>query len=324
VTYDEQLQRMADFGFTARQTGFLLAVLRHAGVCLARQYCTYAGIVRGQKTHDFFGRLVARRYATPYSCGHGNARVYHVHHKALYRAIGEPDARFRRPSAIARAVERLIVLDHVLAHRDLTWLATEREKVQHFVETTSLRPTELPSVTFGRGGTTTTRYFLEKLPIGVAPDGRHVFVYLAARDAPIDFRAFLHRHAELLYALPEWRLRVLVPRHLKASIPAYELAFREEVTQPVRPDIADELLWYFRELRTGDGRQTERLRAAQRDFSAPRFRSLYRAWREGGDRVVHAAMSSVVVDAIQRGRAGLECQVAPHQYLHLSPLVGTA
>jgi hypothetical protein len=324
MTHDEQFHGVAAFGFTTRQTGFLLTVLRHAGVCLARQYCTYAGIVRGQKTHDFFGRLVAGRYATPYRCGHGNARVYHVHHKALYRAIGEPDARFRRPSAVARAIERLIVLDHVLAHRDLIWLATEREKVRHFVETTSLRPTELPAVTFGRGGATTTRYFLDKLPIGVAPDGRHVFVYLVAREVPIDFRAFLHRHAELLYALPAWQLRVLVPRHLEASIPAYEQAFREELTQPVRPDTADELLWYFRELRTGEGRQGDRLQAARRDFGAPRFRSLYRAWREGGDRVVYAAMSPVVVDAIQRGRAGLECQVAARQYLHLTPLVGTA
>jgi hypothetical protein len=302
---------MAAFGFTARQTGFLVAVLRHAGVCLARQYCTYAGIVRGQKTHDFFGRLVARRYATPYRCGHGNARVYHVHHKALYRAIGEPDARFRRPAAIARAIERLIVLDYVLAHRDLTWLATEREKVEHFVETTGLRHAELPSVTFGRGGVTTTRYFLEKLPIGVAPDGHHVFVYLAARDAPVDFRAFLHRHAELLYALPEWRLRVLVPRHLTASIPAYEQAFREALLQPVRPDVADDPVWYFRERRTGDGRQTERLQPARRDFSAPRFRSLYRAWQEGGDRVVYAAMSSVLLDAIHRGQVGWTARWRP-------------
>jgi len=61
MTHDEQAQAIVSFGFTARQAGFLAAVIRHAGVCLARQYCAYAGIVRGQKTHDFFGTLVAQR-----------------------------------------------------------------------------------------------------------------------------------------------------------------------------------------------------------------------------------------------------------------------
>jgi hypothetical protein len=199
MTHDEQAQAIVTFGFTARQAAFLAVVIRYAGVCLARQYCAYAGIVRGQKTHDFFGTLVAQRYATAYSGGPRQARIYHVHHKGLYRAIGEPDARFRKPLAVARAVERLIVLDHVLAHRDLLWLASEREKVEYFGRTTTLRREELPALTFTGGGTKTTRYFPDKLPIGVSSDRRrHVLVYLVTQDVPLDFRAFLHRHAELL------------------------------------------------------------------------------------------------------------------------------
>jgi len=72
MTQDEQVQAVVPFGFTRRQAGFLVEVMRHAGVCLARQYCTYAGIVRGQKTHDFFGGLVARRYATAHRGGVGD------------------------------------------------------------------------------------------------------------------------------------------------------------------------------------------------------------------------------------------------------------
>jgi hypothetical protein len=48
------------------------------------------------------------------------------------------------------------------------------------------------------------------------------------RDLPIDFRAFLERHAELFRALPAWTLRLLVPRHLAEAIPAYAEAFREQ------------------------------------------------------------------------------------------------
>ena len=63
---------------------------------------------------------------------HHRARLYHVHHKPLYRAIGEPDNRHRRPTALPRAVERLMVLDAVLADRARTWLATERDKLVAF------------------------------------------------------------------------------------------------------------------------------------------------------------------------------------------------
>ena len=49
----------------------------------------------------------------------------------------------------------------------------------------------------------------------------------------MDFRAFLHRHAELLRALPEWELRLLVPRHLAEAAPLFEAAAREELAAPL-------------------------------------------------------------------------------------------
>jgi hypothetical protein len=324
MTLDEQFQRVATFGFTPRQTGFLLLVLRHSGVCLARQYCAYAGIARGQKTHDFFGRLVARQLATPYDCAHRQGKVYHLHHKSLYRAIGEPETRLRRPTTLGRAVERLMVLDHLVAHHQLTWLATEREKVQHFDVRGDVTRDELPSVTFRRGSATTTRFFPDRLPIGVYDDETHVFVYLAVQDVPLDFRGYLHRHGELLRRLRKWHVRLIVPRHLSASIPEYERAFWEELSQPLRPEVADEVRWYFEQLRSGGARSGERFRAARRDFGAARFRALYRAWQEHGDRVLYAATSPVTADTIGRGEGRLECQLAAHHYLHLAPLVGTA
>jgi hypothetical protein len=96
--------------------------------------CAYARIVRGQKVQDFFRSLVEREYATPHLFGHPKARVYHLQHRALYRAVGEPDARFRKHAVLGRAIERLMLLDHVLDNRELRWLATEREKVKHFLE----------------------------------------------------------------------------------------------------------------------------------------------------------------------------------------------
>lgn len=92
MTYDDRVNAVAKCGFTERQARFLATVLLHSGVCLQRQYATFAGIVHGQKTRKFFSKLVSRRFATAYACRHNRGRVYHVHHKALYRAIGQPES----------------------------------------------------------------------------------------------------------------------------------------------------------------------------------------------------------------------------------------
>ena len=55
---------VAGFGFTERQARFLVTVMVHSGVFLERQYCAFAGISHGQKSHDFAAKLTARRFAT--------------------------------------------------------------------------------------------------------------------------------------------------------------------------------------------------------------------------------------------------------------------
>src|SRR5712691_8710590 len=127
MTAEERVSAVAEFGFTQRQARFLAVVMRHAGVCLLRQYSAFAGVVHGQKTRTFFRKLVSRRYASSYECRHNRGRLYHVHHHALYRVIGEPNSHYRRPVGAGRIVERLMLLDGVLAKSELNWLVTEGE-----------------------------------------------------------------------------------------------------------------------------------------------------------------------------------------------------
>jgi hypothetical protein len=306
----------------------------HSGVCMDRQYCAFAGIRHGQKTHDFFGDLVKRRFATVYRCAHGRARIFHVHRRGLYEAIGERDSRFRRPTPIARAVERLMVLDAVLARRDMTWLATECDKLAHFtlLLKSRLNPDELPHLMFGDGASKTVRYFPDKLPIGVAQSGgAHLFAYLVNRSVPVDFRPFLRRHAALFRALPRWTIGLLVPKHLAEFVRLYEAAWREELASPLRLSTVDELRWYFEERRrraeaTGgsNGPDEGRYARARDAFGAPRFRVLYRSWLQHGPGVLNDVASPVLTDAIARGTGQLETQMLPHAYLHLAPLVTTA
>jgi hypothetical protein len=128
VTADARAKALTAYGFTERQARFLALAMLHAGVCLGRQYCQFAGIARGKAMREFFTGLVARGYATAYPRAHGTTHLYHIHAKALYEAVGEPNNRHRRPTPLPRAVERLMLLDAVIARPDMTWLATERRR----------------------------------------------------------------------------------------------------------------------------------------------------------------------------------------------------
>jgi hypothetical protein len=329
MTSQERVAAVEKAGFTRRQAAFLVTVMVHSGVCLGRQYCAFSRIVRGQKMQDFFSSLVTRRVATAYAAAHRRAWVYHVHSKRLYASIGEPNNRNRKPVTLARALERLMLLDAVIAEPSLRWLGSEPEKVEHFGRTTTLRVSELPALSFGMGAQRTVRFFPDKLPIGVANDERtHVFVYLINRETPVDFRAFLHRHAELFRALPEWELRLLVPGHLARSVPLFEAAVRQEIAMPLRLDDVDELAWFFRQRLAADGgrhiEDEQRFRTATRRFHAPRYRTMYRLWKKVGDGLVHATVSRVLSDALARRTGRIKTVELSHPYQQLTPLVGSA
>jgi hypothetical protein len=328
MTDRERVDAVVRLGFTPRQAAFLVTVALHSGVCLARHYCTFARLVWGHVVRDFFAVLVTRRFATACRCARQGAHLYHVQHKALYRAIGEPDSRLRRPTPVARAVERVMLLDAVLAEPDLTWLATEPDKLAHFAACTSLSHGEMPRFVFRRAAGTTVRYFPDRLPIGYHADGRApVFVYLIRRWDPFDFRLFLQRHGPLLRSLADWQIRLLVPPHLAGAEERYLTTCWNELATPLAPDALEELRWYFtRRQELGNASRAlhgDRFRRAHVRFSAPRFRALYRQWTELGDGVLEFQGSRLLSEALSRGRGRVDCQVLARQYAHLAPLVGT-
>lgn len=330
----ERVQAMTTFGFTERQARFLVHVLVHSGVFIERQYRAFAGIAHGQNTRDFVAKLVNRGYATPITPGAlHRGRLFHVQYKPLYEAIGEPDNRNRKPASLGRFVERLMLLDAVLAERRYTWLGTEREKTQYFFA--GLLKDDLPTdwyphVTFGEGQEKTTRYFPEKLPIGVPRDGgrRHMFLYLVTREVPAEFRLFLLRYADVLKAVDEWTIRLLVPRRFRNAAALYRYAFRDAFTLPLTPNQVEELDWYFR---ARQGPTTDPapdpdldLVTAGRKFGAARFRALHRMWEREGTAALQAVQSTILRDQIERGWGRLEFAELSHQYLQLTPLVGVA
>lgn len=166
----ESLMAVRVFGFTPRQARFLALVLEHAGVCLPRHYRTFSGIAHGRETHRFFEKLITGGFAMTDLAAPAHAgRIYHVQYKPWYRALGEPDHPHRRPMSVGRAVERLMLLDGVLAEPELTWLGLARNKVAAFTAPPfSLAPDALPHTTVGG----VVRPFPDPFPIGLAPEGR--------------------------------------------------------------------------------------------------------------------------------------------------------
>jgi hypothetical protein len=321
------------FGFTHRQAEFLVHVLVFSGVFLERQYRAFTGLVHGQKTHDFLTDLVRAGYATAITPGAlHRGRLYHVQYKPLYEAIGEPNNRHRKPASLGRFVERLMLLDAVLADRRCGWLGTEQDKRTYFREALEreLPDAWYPQLTFGEGTEKTTRFFPDKLPIGVPLKGerRHVFLYLVTREVPADFRLFLLRHVDLLGVVDEWTIRVLLPRRFRRAAALYRYALRDMFMMPLAPSDVGPLDWYFR-WRQGhvvcpSGDCDLDVAAARRRFAAARFEALYRMWQRHGDTALWRAQSPLLRDHLQRGWGRLEFAELRHQYLQLTPLIGGA
>ena len=246
-----RVSALRDYGLTQRQREFLVTVMVHSGCFLERQYCEFTGTVRGQNSREFMARLVARGFVRAIQPGPvRRGRLYHVHHKPLYEAIGQADNRNRRLSTIGRMVERVMVLDAVLGDRRYWWLSPESDKRAFFELTqTSLRPEDYPHVAFGAGRAQTIRCFPDKLPIGIEKQdtSRFVFVYLVNRRVPLDFRQFLIRHADLFRCLHHWTVRLMLPRRFRKAAALYKAAVREQLWTPLNPSVSTSLEAYFRE-----------------------------------------------------------------------------
>lgn len=329
MTPEDRVRAMAEFGFTPRQARFLVLVLRHSGVCLPRQYATLAGIVHGEKTRAFFRKLISRGYASACACRHNRAKLYHVHHAALYGAIHEPNSGYRRPVPAGQVAERLMLLDSILADPALNWLTSAAEKVAHFTAGDHPVPADaLPRSSSRRPAARGDGTFPDRLPIGIADDGRAVFLYLVRPTAHDDFSAVLRRHSALVGALPSWTLRLVLPQTMAEAYTGLQAVIHDEWESPLHPRTVEELRWYFEQRRAAPNPSVllsdDRSLRATDAFARPRFLTLYERWLKHGDRALEDASSTVLSDALAAGHGRVECLVLPHRYEHLSPVLASA
>jgi hypothetical protein len=327
---EARVNALSGFGFTERQREFLVTVMVHSGCFLERQYCAFTGTVRGQNSREFMARLVTRGFARAIEPGPvRRGRLYHIHHKPLYEAIGQADNRNRRLRVVGRMVERVMILDAILADRRRWWLSPADDKWRFFclMRDNYLRPEDYPHIAFGSGRQRTIRCFPDKVPIGVEKDSTShlVFVYLVNRRLPVDFRQFLIRHLALLRFVRTWTVRLLVPRRFRKAVALYKAALREELWTPMNPSVTKMLETYFPERQArGEHLSDPDDRYIREEFRKQgmlKIQALYRAWRRDSDGVLWQAHSTTLRDDHSHGCSAIEVELLNRQYLQLTGMM---
>jgi hypothetical protein len=225
-----------------------------------------------------------------------------------------------------------MILDAVLSDRQTTWLATEREKVSHFLQHRGLELVDLPRLEFVQRGSRTVRYFPDKLPIGLASPDEIVLIYVVTESDGRAFRSFLAAHRPLLQRLRRWTIRLVCPAAFLAGHGAHTGFLSEFVAPPLRPGVLDDFRWFCqtrRALEEGavsspSALDVTRYASARRAFGAPRFYAAYRAWRQRGEPALNELLSPCLHETWTRGDGRLDIHVLPHQYHHLVSAVATA
>lgn len=328
---DERVRAVVDMGFTERQARFLVLVMRHAGVCLPRQYAGFGGIANGgRKCNAFFARLLRRGLATAIPCVHNRARLYHVQARGLYAAIGEGSSRYRRPVPAGRTAERLMLLDAVLTTPDLDWLTTAADKRAYLARLTASAPPEPAADPPADPPSREVRDLPGTLLIGIDGNGRIVLLYLATDPWTERFRTFLLGHAQLLRVAPAWTIRLAFPHPLEHFYSACQAVIHEELESPLHPATVSELQWFFEHRRQSEAGEPLHpmtkgfLNVGYKVFGEPRFSAMYHRWQRYGNIVFEGISSPTIAEAIDAGRGTVECLVLTHAYRHLSPLVAEA
>ena len=208
VAADPDRSPLSSFGYTARETQFLQLVATHSGYFLRRQYAEFLGKSLGGTVAALIDKAFARGHLKVSSSG--RTQIYHLAARSVYAALGLGDNRNRRDRQPITIVNKLMCLDFVLRHRDRSFLGSELQKWNYFVDERAVSASQLPVQVYraGQAARSTSRYFIEKYPIfirGTAADDPTAVVGFCFIDEGLTttsrLESFLGRYRALLVAL---------------------------------------------------------------------------------------------------------------------------
>lgn len=286
---------LCKLGYTEREAAFLSLVALHSGYFLRRQYQVFAG-QRGGVEDRLLRRAVSRSHvrATVYP---NRTEVYHVFARSVYRAIGDENNRNRRPRPAFSIKAKLMALDFVLAHPARQFLATEREKHQHFCLERGVDQSILPGKKYSGHSAPqpTHRYFIEKYPIFLdrsGVDSRRIASFCYVDEGVLSnsgFASFLKRYRRLFVALRRFKLVYVAAEHkpFRRAGQAFE-RFANSLRAPKTHAPGGEMAEYFhlrrlletRQYRQLDKAKLDRLRDLSQRFRHPTAELRFQLWTE--------------------------------------------
>ncbi len=293
MTPDPRATALIGLGYTPHQAAFLALVALHGGYFLRRQYASFLDRIDGAVVTALLKRVLERHHATRATYCRAT-KVYHLHARPIYDALGLGNSRNRRHAPPAAVTLKLTTLDFVLRRRDATFFATEAEKVTYFTTTCGLSPAVFPARSDSASrpsGSSTNRFFVDKAPIYLilpAPDVHVVYLQGWSRTV-LDFVAFLTRYRPLLTALPRTRVEFVTtsPDVIPEVAARWPSLWARSAPPPVAARVRrSELEAHFQDRRhiergewqAFEPRDLDRHREDLARFNSPDIDALYRRW----------------------------------------------
>ncbi len=195
---------------------------------------------------------------------------------------------------------KLMALDYVLAHPEISFLATEQEKVEYFTCKLGIDTASLPTKVYHSKTQkpATKRYFADKFPISL-PSENDVsppvvsFCYIDEGEiATPAFETWLCHYSRLFAALKHFRV-IFVATSNRRFVQA-EQEYRRFFEQPGKLNIHSKhrLLAYFylehlfrsRRFEERNVHKLEELRCLRKEFRGEKYEQLFELWKARGDR----------------------------------------
>lgn len=282
----ERVQRVTQLGYTESQARFLELAALDSGYFVRSQFNDFLERECGALAQVFIERGLEKGHIASVD-GFRNCRIYHTVGHALFRALGDENNRNRRVHQPATIRRRLMSLNYCLAVRGGDWLLTEREKLKFF-EGRRVTEMELPAEMFGGA----RRYFVEKQPILVGPQGAPSFAFIdEGLKSLSQWELFLRGHRKLIQRIEQATI-VFAGTQPERFVPAERL-FQKVVTGTSSSGSFDlaRLVRYFEARKQFETRQysgfdqlrLDQFREDRRVFAGERVEALYAQWSTLGE-----------------------------------------
>jgi hypothetical protein len=286
--------QLMEFGYTEPEAQYLYVVATHSGYFTLRQFLNFTGAHRGKRSTQFARKALENGHAAVRDyMGYGS--IYHLFSRTLYGPIEKDNLRNRRKHSFEFIRTRLVLLDFILANRDIDYFETEQDKVAFFCEQLGVGKDFLPARIYEGGPESrpTIRYFVDKFPLFLAPPSPDsppvvTFSYVDSGAATLSsFVTHLAAYESLFRQLASFRFLYIAPTD--ARFPKARERFDALVKRPLESDMSTEVLRYFavrqrfekREYLVPVTEDFEFLNDAKSRFHGDRFERLYRAWLAG-------------------------------------------